>query len=77
MRTIDELMEEFKSIEDKGKLRQNWIDSLDLSELKIIRDRFEKVLPWKAPGTWLYYTEELILKKIEENRSNKLNELGI
>lgn len=72
MRTLDELMGEFKSIEDRGRLRQNWIDNLGVSELKIMRDGFEK-----AHGTWLYYTEELILKKMEENRNDKLNELGI
>lgn len=77
MRTLDELMGEFKSIEDRGRLRQNWIDNLGVSELKIMRDGFEKDLPWRAHGTWLYYTEELILKKMEENRNDKLNELGI
>ena len=77
MRTLEELMKEFKSILDNGRLRQNWIDNLCVSELKIMRDGFEKALPWKGTATWLYYTEELILKKIEENRNDKLNELGI
>ena len=80
MRTLDELMKEFSlvdSIEDK----ENWIDNLFVSELKILRDGFEKALVWRANGTmirsWLYYTEELIPKKIKENRNDKLNELGI
>ena len=77
MRTLEELMKEFKSILDNGRLRQNWIDNLCVSELKIMRDGFEKALPWKGTATWLYYTEELILNKIEENRNDKLNELGI
>lgn len=77
MRTLEELMKEFKSILDNGRLRQNWIDALEVNELKILRDGFEKALPWKGTATWLYYVEELIFKRIEENRNNKLNELGI
>ena len=43
MRTIEELMKEFKSILDNGRLRQNWIDALEVNELKIYRKNLNQI----------------------------------
>ncbi len=77
MRTSDELNNEFHALSSAGTERQEWVDNLSLNELKIMRDIFEKALPWRAEGTWLFYAEKLIPIKTIEQRDDKLNELGI
>jgi hypothetical protein len=75
MKTLDEVMKEFKSISDTE--RKDWINNLQINELRLLRDGLEKALPWKGKVTYLYYVEELIISKIEENRNEKLKNIGI
>lgn len=75
MKVIDEVMKEFKSITDNE--RKDWINNLQINELRLLRDGLEKALPWKGKGTYLYYVEELIISKIKENRNEKLKDIGI
>lgn len=77
MRTSDELNNEFNALSSVGTERREWFDNLSLNELKIMRDIFEKALPWRAEGTWLFYAEKLINIKTVEQRDDKINELGI
>lgn len=77
MRTSDELNNEFHALSSVGTERREWLDNLSLNELKIMRDIFEKALPWRGEGTWLSYVERLIPIKTIEQRDDKLNELGI
>jgi|LakMenE18May11ns_1017448.scaffolds.fasta_scaffold8318314_2 hypothetical protein len=77
MRTSDELNNEFNALSSVGTERREWVDNLSLNELKIMRDIFEKALPWRAEGTWLFYAEKLINIKTVEQRDDKINELGI
>ena len=70
MRTYSELISYFttKSAVEK----QKWIDNLPIAELKILRDGSGKL-----PGTWSEYINLTISLKIEKEREDKLNELGI
>ena len=76
MRTYEELIPEFvgKITEDK----QKWIDELSLEELKTFRDGLNRYgLNTFSKGNWIKYIDLVILKRIEEQRESKLNDLGI
>lgn len=66
MRTIEELMKEFKSILDNGRLRQNWIDALEVNELKILRDGFEKLYLGKEQRLGYIMWRNLFLKGLKK-----------
>jgi hypothetical protein len=66
VRTIEELMKEFKSILDNGRLRQNWIDALEVNELKILRDGFEKLYLGKEQRLGYIMWRNLFLKGLKK-----------
>jgi hypothetical protein len=74
MRTYSELVTEFAW---KGPVsKQKMIDDSSIEELKILRYGLDKNMS-TGKGSWIDYIKVVISKKIEEEREDKLNELGI
>jgi hypothetical protein len=56
--------------------KQKMIDDSSIEELKILRYGLDKNMS-TGKGSWIDYIKVVISKKIEEEREDKLNELGI
>ena len=81
MRTYNELLIEFSTWGSEEK--QKWVNKLPIEELKTLRKGFEQSSVNTLPGTssyfntWVGYIDLTISLKIEKEREDKLNELGI
>jgi hypothetical protein len=74
MRTYSELVTEFAW--KNAVAKQKMIDDSSIEELKILRYGLDKNMS-TGKGSWIDYIKVVISKKIEEEREQKLNELGI
>lgn len=74
MRTYTELINEFAWKHTVAK--QKMIDDSSIEELKILRYGLDKNMS-TGKGSWIDYIKVVISKKIEEEREQKLTELGI